>query len=59
MSSTRRSGVSGPPDDPDEPALYVFVADEPVYISQVAPFTHYRAEPWPGTIFGSRFLIDV
>ena len=38
---------------------YVFVADEPVYLSQVAPFMHYRAEPWPGTIFGGRFPIDV
>lgn len=38
---------------------YVFIADEPVYISQVAPFLHYRSEPWPGTIFGGRFPIDV
>jgi len=38
---------------------YVFVADEPVYLSQVAPFMHYRKEPWPGTIFGGRFPIDV
>ncbi len=38
---------------------YVFVADEPVYLSQIAPFMHYRREPWPGTIFGGRFPIDV
>ena len=38
---------------------YVFVADEPVYLSQVAPFLHYRSEPWPGTLFGGRFPIDV
>lgn len=38
---------------------YVFIADEPVYMSQVAPFMHYRADPWPGTIFGGRFPIDV
>ncbi|MDE0255746.1 MAG: hypothetical protein OYG32_13210 [Rhodospirillaceae bacterium] len=38
---------------------YVFVADEPVYLSQVAPFMHYRDEPWPGTIFGGRFPIDI
>ena len=49
---------------PDRPTIqmrlpYVFVADEPVYLSQVAPFMHYRAEPWPGTIFGGRFPIDV
>ena len=49
---------------PDRPTIqinlpYVFAADEPVYLSQVAPFMHYRAEPWPGTIFGGRFPIDV
>lgn len=49
---------------PDRPTIqmslpYVFIADEPVYLSQVAPFMHYRAEPWPGTIFGGRFPIDV
>ena len=49
---------------PDRPTVqmrlpYVFVADEPVYLSQVAPFMHYRAEPWPGTLFGGRFPIDV
>ena len=38
---------------------YVFIADEPVYLSQIAPFMHYRADPWPGTIFGGRFPIDV
>ena len=48
----------------DRPTLqmslpYVFIADEPVYLSQVAPFTHYRADPWPGTLFGGRFPIDV
>ena len=48
----------------DRPTLqlslpYVFIADEPVYISQVAPFLHYRADPWPGTLFGGRFPIDV
>ena len=25
----------------------VFIADEPAYLAQVAPFMHYRAEPWP------------
>ena len=48
----------------DRPTLqmslpYVFIADEPVYLSQVAPFMHYRADPWPGTLFGGRFPIDV
>ena len=49
---------------PDRPTIqmslpYVFVADEPVYLSQVAPFMHCRAEPWPGTIFGGRFPIEI
>lgn len=38
---------------------YLFVADEPVYLSQVAPFMHHRPDPMPGTIFGGRFPIDV
>jgi len=38
---------------------YIFVADEPVYMSQVAPFMHYRKDPLPGTIFGGRFPINV
>lgn len=49
---------------PDRPTLqlslpYVFIADEPVYLSQIAPFIHYRPDPLPGTIFGGRFPIDV
>lgn len=38
---------------------YLFIADETVYLSQVAPFMHYRPEPLPGTIFGGRFPINV
>ena len=38
---------------------YVFIADEPVYMSQVAPFMHYTPDPLPGTIFGGRFPINV
>jgi hypothetical protein len=38
---------------------YVFIADEPVYMSQVSPFMHYTANPLPGTIFGGRFPINV
>jgi len=38
---------------------YVFIADEPVYMSQVAPFMHYSPTPLPGTIFGGRFPINV
>lgn len=48
----------------DRPTLqlslpYLFVADDPVYMSQVAPFMHYRKEPLPGTIFGGRFPINL
>lgn len=38
---------------------YCFVADEPVYMTQVSPFMHYAREPLPGTIFGGRFPINV
>ena len=39
---------------------YLFIADEPVFISQVSPFLHYQdSDPLPGTIFGGRFPIDI
>lgn len=38
---------------------YLFVADEPVYMTQVSPFLHYRPDPLPGTIFAGRFPIHV
>jgi hypothetical protein len=38
---------------------YVFISDEPVYITQVSPFMHYTKTPLPGTIFGGRFPINV
>lgn len=38
---------------------YTFIADEPVYMTQIAPFMHYNRDPWPGTIFGGRFPINV
>lgn len=49
---------------PDRPTVqmslpYIFLADEPVYMSQVAPFMHYRKDPLPGTIFGGRFPVSV
>jgi hypothetical protein len=49
---------------PDRPTIqltlpYVFIADEPVYITQLGPFAHYRKDPWPGTIFGGRFPINL
>ncbi|AGT11240.1 hypothetical protein [Paracoccus aminophilus] len=49
---------------PDRPTIqvtlpYCFIADETVYVSQIAPFLHYRPDPLPGTIFGGRFPINV
>jgi hypothetical protein len=38
---------------------YIFLSDEPVYLTQLAPFAHYRREPLPGTIFGGRFPISL
>ena len=38
---------------------YLFIADEPVYMSQVPAFMHYRAEQMPGTMFGGRFPINL
>jgi len=48
---------------PDRPTVqiplpYVFVADEPVWLTQLDAFAHYRRDPLPGTIFGGRFPID-
>ena len=56
----RREGMALP----DRPTIqlslpYLFITDEPVYMSQVAPFMHYRREPLPGTIFGGRFPINL
>ena len=49
---------------PDRPTLqvslpYLFIADEPVQMSQVDAFMDYRKTPLPGTIFGGRFPIDI
>lgn len=49
---------------PDRPTIqmhlpYIFIADEPVYITQLEAFAHYRKTPLPGTIFGGRFPINV
>lgn len=49
---------------PDRPIVqlklpYVFIADEPVYLSQIDAYMHYRKTPLPGTIFGGRFPINV
>jgi hypothetical protein len=49
---------------PDRPTIqlmlpYVFIADEPVFVTQLGTFAHYRPEPLPGTIFGGRFPISL
>lgn len=49
---------------PNRPMLqlklpYFFIADEPVYVTQLSCFAHYRKIPLPGTIFGGRFPIHV
>ena len=49
---------------PDRPTVqlklpYLFIADEPVYMTQLDAFLHYRKNPLPGTIFGGRFPIHV
>lgn len=49
---------------PDRPTVqlslpYCFIADEPVYMTQLGTFAHYRRDPLPGTIFGGRFPVNV
>ncbi len=49
---------------PDRPTIqmvlpYVFIADEPVWLTQLGPFAHYRKDPLPGTLFGGRFPISL
>jgi hypothetical protein len=49
---------------PDRPTIqlilpYVFIADEPVFVTQLGTFAHYRPDPLPGTIFGGRFPINL
>jgi hypothetical protein len=36
---------------------YLFIADEPTYMTQLSAFMHYSPNPLPGTIFGGRFAI--
>jgi hypothetical protein len=49
---------------PDRPILqfktpYTFIADEPVFLSQMPPFLTYRDPPWPGIVIGGRIPIHV
>ncbi len=50
--------------DPRYPVLqvrtpYRFVADEPVWLEQVAAFSHPRKTLWPGLFIGRRLPIDI
>jgi hypothetical protein len=49
---------------PDRPIVqiatpYIFVADETVYMTQMHPFNHYRAQPLPGVVIGGRMPIHI
>jgi hypothetical protein len=48
----------------DRPTLqmvlpHLFITDEPVFMSQVEPFMHYRKTRFPGLVFGGRFPIHI
>lgn len=38
---------------------YLFLADEPIYMTQLPAFNHYQPHPLPGVLVGGRFPIDV
>jgi hypothetical protein len=49
---------------PDRPMIqiitpYVFLADEPVYMTQLPPFGYYRDPPLPGCLVGGRLPIHI
>jgi hypothetical protein len=49
---------------PDRPVIqiitpYVFVADEPVWLTQMPPISHYHGDPWPGVLIGGRLPIHI
>ena len=49
---------------PERPVIqiitpYVFVADEPVWMTQMPPISHYRADHWPGILIGGRLPIHI
>ena len=50
--------------DPRHPVVqiqtpYRFVADEPAWLEQLAPFNFPREAPWPGVFIGRRLPIDI
>ena len=49
---------------PDRPIIqiitpYTFVTDEPVWMNQMPPFLHYRADPLPGVFIGGRLPLHI
>lgn len=38
---------------------YIFLADQPVYMTQLPPFANYRKQPWPGLMVGGRLPIHI
>jgi hypothetical protein len=49
---------------PDRPIIqlvtpYVFVADEPVFMTQMPPIGAYLPNPWPGILIGGRLPIHI
>lgn len=49
---------------PDRPILqivtpYLFVTDEPVWLTQLPPYTSYSMNQWPGVLIGGRFPIHI
>jgi hypothetical protein len=67
MSHMPKLLTMSPPNEwrhPERPIVqivtpYVFVADEPVWMTQGPPIQHYSKDPWPGLLIGGRLPIHV
>jgi len=49
---------------PDRPIIqlvtpYIFLSDQPVYMTQLPPLTYYNMNQWPGVMIGGRLPIHV
>jgi hypothetical protein len=49
---------------PDRPVMqiqtpYTFLADDPVYMTQLGPLLHYSDPPWPGVLISGRVPIHI